>query len=299
MLFSFFFRDDAPSHSNSLCRMLPTKTKASVSSFVGRIILVKSIPPWFLAPFFTFVLCPPSANVTSFLARRDNVLHRFVYSFFSARNFGWAFHGLAIPGDRIKRAEHVKGTTIVPTKMAVAGGFFVVLPSTTSAQAYPNNRPGSFRVDLPSPLKFGGPWKVALVDITFPAVFNAPAKPTDIVYTVKNLYFGQTELSPPPTTAQELLERVQDLFLRSGIKKAIRLKFKKQGDLTIKTNASSSLGLNFHLAHLLRLVTAAGTPLLRYYKHLWLGDFVVIKPRKTVTLWDVKAETPRPTGKDP
>ena len=178
--------------------------------------------------------------------------------------------------------------------MAVAGGFYVVLPSTTSAQAYPNNRPGSFRVDLPSPLNFGGPWKVALVGITFPAVFNAPAKPTDIVYTVNNLYFGPTELSPAPTTAQELVDRVQQLLLLSGITKAIRLKFNKLGDLTLKTDASSSLGLNFHLAHLLRLVTPAGTLLLRYYKHLSLGDFVMIKPRKTVTLWDVKAETPLP-----
>ena len=141
------------------------------------------------------------------------------------------------------------------------------------------------------PSRLCGPWKVALVGITFPAVFNAPAKPTDIAYTVKNLYFGPTELSPPPTTAQELLDRVQDLFLRSGRTKAIRLKFNKQGDLTLKTDASSSLGLNFHLAHLLRLVTPAGTPLLRYYKHLSLGDFVVIKPLKTVTLWDVEAET--------
>ena len=56
-------------------------------------------------------------------------------------------HGLAVPGDRIKRAEHVKSTTVLPTNMVVAGGFYVVLPSTTSVHAYPNNRPGGFRVD--------------------------------------------------------------------------------------------------------------------------------------------------------
>ena len=67
--------------------------------------------------------------------------------------------------------------------------------------------------DLPSPLKFGGPWKVALVGITFPARFIAPAKPTEIVFTVNNQYFGLTELSPPPTTAQELVEPMQELFL--------------------------------------------------------------------------------------
>ena len=52
--------------------------------------------------------------------------------------------------------------------------FYMVLPSNASLQAFPDNRPGLYRIRLPERLRLQGHWKVGLVNLIFPSTFAPP-----------------------------------------------------------------------------------------------------------------------------
>lgn len=56
--------------------------------------------------------------------------------------------------------------------MSITGPFYIVLPSNSSTNIYPNNTVTSFRVKLAHPLVLNGLWEVALSEIQYPRTWH-------------------------------------------------------------------------------------------------------------------------------
>ena len=94
--------------------------------------------------------------------------------------------------------------------------FFIKVPSNSSTIEYPNNKPNSFKIRLPEPIRVSSDWKVALTSIALPDtnevlpeftlndeplfrmrwLFNRPKKgETPAYFRTKDVGFTQTDLS--------------------------------------------------------------------------------------------------------
>ena len=60
--------------------------------------------------------------------------------------------------------------------------FYVILPSTSSSQLFPDNKLSSFTTNLHTPLRLNGDWEVALVEINYPRTWYNVSGDTCKVY---------------------------------------------------------------------------------------------------------------------
>ena len=61
--------------------------------------------------------------------------------------------------------------------------FYAILPSNSSMDYYPTNRPGSFTVQLKKPISLQGEWEVAMAEIQYQHTWYNITKPVNIEYT--------------------------------------------------------------------------------------------------------------------
>ena len=60
-------------------------------------------------------------------------------------------------------------TDIIPSH---TNEFYVTLPSNSSAQYFPDNKPGKYKTKLAYPLQLRGRWEVALSEIQYPRTWK-------------------------------------------------------------------------------------------------------------------------------
>ncbi|KAL7402078.1 hypothetical protein ABVT39_009143 [Epinephelus coioides] len=58
------------------------------------------------------------------------------------------------------------------SQISVGEGFYLTLPSNTSAHVFKNNTGSSFHIDLAQHIDLEGPWQVALMEISYPHTWH-------------------------------------------------------------------------------------------------------------------------------
>ena len=71
-----------------------------------------------------------------------------------------------------------------------SSSFYVNLSSSRSKDVFPNNRPNSFKNQLPRELKLDGDWEVGLTEVTYPSSLNSFDKPIRLEFIVYRLDNG-------------------------------------------------------------------------------------------------------------
>ena len=174
--------------------------------------------------------------------------------------------GLAFALNALDQSFQKHGDFII---IMTSEGFYVVLPRTSTSYNS-KTRPGNYRVDFPEQLNFGGPWKVALMAISFPAAFKPKSQTDEVIFKMDGTTYGPLKLTHFFETAGELFQ-------------AVCWTNKKPEQNFHTTDGNITFGCNFYLAHTLRLVTINSSSYLRYGDTLQQeGDFVFIKPGKTL-----------------
>ena len=160
-------------------------------------------------------------------------------------------------------------------------GFYVVL-SSTSTSYNSKNRPGNYRVDLPAQLNFGGPWKVTLMAISFPAVLKPKSQPDEVVFNMDGTAYRPVKLTDFFETVGELFQAVKKKpWTKNPYQKHMKVSA-KENFVSVTTDGNSTFEFSFHLVHTLGLVTINGSSYLRYDKKLQQeGVLVFIKPGVT------------------
>ena len=174
----------------------------------------------------------------------------------------------------------------------------MVLPSNASLQAFPDNRPGLYRIQLPEMMHLQGHWKVGLMNHIFLSTFAPPnIDPLAIMVSLGNI---MTTYGPFNITVTKI-ETVGDLVFATHLtleKKAaehglnlsdhITIRFFPRGTLSkigIRTFRKSTLGLNAYLARKLGLLTDNGSVPVDYYDSvIYRDNFVFILQESVVRL---------------
>ena len=174
----------------------------------------------------------------------------------------------------------------------MADSFYMVLPSHASNQTFPDNRPGLYRIQLPEMMHLKGPWKVGLMNLTFPSTFAPSHGPLTIKVSLgDNKNLGTLNLA-----VKGIVETVWDLF--EAMKKTLEkrasdlgltlsdhMTFLYTSTVQIRTFRGSMLGFNAYLARKLGLLTDNHSIPITYYKKVSFRDgFVFVQQDNEVRL---------------
>ena len=180
----------------------------------------------------------------------------------------------------------------------MADSFYMVLPSNASLQAFPDNRPGRYRIRLPEMMHLPAHWKVGLMNLIFPSTF-APRTltlwPSWFPWETLNIGKHWTSTSRWRTSRLGDLSFATRLTLEKNaaehglnLSDHITIRFFPRGTLSkieIRTFLGSTLGFNAYLAQKLGLLTGNSSVPVDYYDSvIYRDNFVFILQESVVRL---------------
>ena len=185
----------------------------------------------------------------------------------------------------------------------MADSFFMVLPSNASLQAFPDNRPGLYRIRLPERLRLQGHWKVGLVNLLFPsALASSTMDPLTMVVSFESIEMDPFKIVVTNTikTVGDLKDDIQ-LYLETAamwqrgldLSEHITFRFFQADTLSkfeIRTFRGSTLGSSAYLAQKLGLLTDNGSVPAKYYDSVVYRDIFVVILQESVVCLNVGRE---------